>query len=192
MNNCSTTSLTSLDAAREEITASSAAGAPFLLAFGSTLLAAGLLGLVLPSGVAAIVLLFQGNVALPLAFWLERRMATRRMSPDNPLKPLSIQLAMTQVVALPAVILAFAFAHWTVPAAFAAIGGGHFLPYAWLQRTRVYLVLGVAVSLGAAAITLVLREQAFTPALLYMTACYWVAAAILLRSRMVRAAATAA
>ena len=30
-----------------------------------------------------------------------------------------------------------------VPAAFAAIGGGHFLPYAWLHRTRLYVALGV-------------------------------------------------
>jgi hypothetical protein len=33
------------------------------------------------------------GVALPLSFWLERRMASQSMAPDNPLRPLSIQMA---------------------------------------------------------------------------------------------------
>jgi hypothetical protein len=185
------TKLENLDVARDEIAASSAGGAPFLLAFGATLLLTGLAALALPLETATLILLFQGNVALPLAFWLERRMASQTMSPDNPLKSLSIQLAMTQIVALPAVIIVAYLAPWAVPAAFAAIGGGHFLPYSWLHRTSLYWMLGVAVSLGASAITIVLRDQAFTPVLLYMTACYWVTAGILWRSRMTRAALTA-
>jgi hypothetical protein len=183
--------LDNLTTAREEVTASSAGGAPFLIAFGSTLLITGLLGLVLTTKAAAVVLLFQGNVALPLAFWLERRLARRRLSADNPLRSLSIQLANSQIVALPAVIMTFSFAPWAVPAAFAAIGGGHFLPYMWLQRTRIYLVLGIVVSLGSWLLTVMLREAAFTPVLLFVAACYWISATFLWRSKVVRAALTA-
>lgn len=186
------TNLLNVDDARTEVSASSAGGAPFLLAFGITILLTALASLVLPVRTAAVILLFQGNVALPLAWLLQRRMASATLSYDNPLRGLSIQVAMSQIVALPAVILVFTLAPWAVPAAFAAVGGGHFLPYAWLQRTRVYIVLAVVVSVGALLITGMLREQAFAPVLLFMTACYWTSAAMILRTRSSRATTFAA
>ena len=45
--------------------------------------------------------MFQGGVALPLAFWLERRMGTGRMQADNPFRALSGQMAMSQALGLP-------------------------------------------------------------------------------------------
>lgn len=170
-----------IECARDEISASSAGGAPFLLAFGFTLLISALVSLSTTARTAALVVLFQGNVALPLAFWLERRMATGRMSPQNPLRALSIQLAMSQIVALPAALLVYMFAPWAVPAAMAAIGGGHFLPYTWLQRSRAYLALGIAVSAGAWAITLILREAAMPVVLFYIAALYFLSAAVVYR-----------
>lgn len=165
----------------DEISASSAGGAPFLIAFGASLLVCAALALVLPAKVLAIVVLFQGNVALPLAFLLERRMGAGPMRADHPMKSLSILMAMTQVVALPAVITAYAFHPWLVPAAMAAVGGGHFLPYAWMHRTRVYTVLGVAVSLGSFALTLALRGSCMPWVLLYLSAAYAVAAVLVRR-----------
>jgi hypothetical protein len=175
------TSINDIDSARDEISASSAGGAPFLLAFGFTLLVTALVSLSTTARTAALVLLFQGNVALPLAFWLERRMTTGRMSPANPLRALSIQLAMSQIVALPAALLVYMFAPWAVPAAMAAIGGGHFLPYTWLQRSRAYLALGIAVSAGAWALTLAMREAAMPAVLFYIAAWYFATAAVVYR-----------
>ena len=175
------TNMSDIDRALDDVSASSAGGAPFLIAFGFTLAVCGVLGLVLPLRTAAIITLFQGNLALPLAFLLERRLGTRRMAADHPLKPLALQMAMSQIVALPAVLLAFALHPAYVPAAMAAIGGGHFLPYAWLQRTRIYVILGVAVSVGALVLTLALRREAFSPVLFYISACYAGAAPLLLR-----------
>jgi hypothetical protein len=130
----------------------------------------------IPLQIAAWVVLFQGNLALPLAFWLEKRMARGRMSKDNPLLSLSILIAASQLVALPAVILAFNLHPAYVPAAMAAIGGAHFLPYAWLHRTRIYTVLGIAISVGAFALALTLKRASFPWVLFYMTALYWLAA----------------
>ena len=174
--------LENVNTARDEVSASSAGGAPFLIAFGLTILLTALASLVLPARTAALVLLFQGNVALPLAWWLQSRMAAVTLSPDNPLRTLSIEVAMSQIVALPAVIIVYSFAPWAVPAAFAAVGGAHFLPYAWLQRTPVYIVLGIAISAGSCVITAMLREQAFAPVLLFMSACYGISATLILRS----------
>ena len=174
-------SLLHLDRARADVTASSAGGAPFLLAFGCTIGLAGLLGFYLPVKTAAIVAMFQGGVALPVAFWLERRLGSKRMEPDNPLRSLSIQLAMSQTVALPVVILVYSLNPVGVPAALAAIAGGHFLPYAWLQRTRLYAVLGAVVSLGGLAITIALGKQSFSYVLLFLSASYFVSAPLLYR-----------
>ena len=106
---------------------------------------------------------------------------------------LAVQMAMSQIVALPAVLFAYSLHPAYVPAALAAVGGGHFLPYAWLHRTKVYVILGVAVSLGAFALSLALRREAFSPVLFYVSACYAVAAPLLLRHarRITRAGASA-
>ena len=169
-----------LETARDETIASAAGGAPFLIAFGLTLFATAIASYFIPRNVAAIVVLFQGNLALPLAFWLERRLGRGRMSADNPLRSLSILMAFTQIVALPAVFLVYSLQLAYVPVAMAAIGGGHFLPYAWLHRTRLYTVLGVAVAVGAYALALALGKASFPWVLYYMAILYWAAVPLLI------------
>jgi predicted PurR-regulated permease PerM len=93
-----------LERAQDEVSASSAGGAPFLIAYGLTLFVTAILYFFLPIQVVALVAMFQGSLALPLAFWLERRLGAGPISPDNPLRPLSVQMAMSQILALPAVI----------------------------------------------------------------------------------------
>jgi hypothetical protein len=178
-----------LDAARTDATVSSGGGFAFLVAYGTTLLIAGVLAFFLPVQVAALVIVFQGGVALPAAFALERALGFPKMAPDNPLRSLSIQMSMTQVVALPAVIIVYALSPVWVPAVFAAIGGGHFLPYAWLHRANVYIYLGAVVSLGSFAMMLVGGAAAFPFVPIFWSACYWVTAFIM-RAEVRRRAAT--
>ena len=182
------TAMNDIDRALDDVSASSAGGAPFLIAFGFTLAVCGVLGLVLPVKTAAIITLFQGNLALPLAFLLERRLATRRIPNNHPLRPLAIQMAMSQIVAIPAVIFAYSLHPAYVPAAMAAIGGGHFLPYAWLHRTPIYVFLGVGVSVGSLALSLALGRESFSPVLFFISACYASAAPpLLLHARRITA-----
>ncbi len=171
-----------LETARTDATRSSGGGVGFLMAYGTTLLIAGLLAFWLPVRLAALVIMFQGGVALPAAFALERLLGFPRMAPDNPLRSLSIQLAMVQVVALPAVIITYQLDPTYVPAVFAAIGGGHFLPYVWMHRTRIYLVLGVAVSLGSWLMMGIWGASAFPYVPLMWGASLWLAALALWRS----------
>ena len=158
-----------------EVSASSAGGAPFLIAYGTTFILAGILSYLLPAETAALVAMFQGGVALPVAFWLERRMGWGQMSLENPLRALSRLLAFSQALALPALIVAFNLNPRSIPVILAGLGGVHFLPYAWLHRTRLYVALGIAVSLGAFALQLVLGATAFHINLLYVGIVYWVA-----------------
>ncbi len=170
-----------LEAARIEVTASSAAGAPFLGSFAVTLFVTAVLSFWLPTRTAALVLLFQGNVALPVAFWLERRMAWAPMSKENPLRSLSIQLAMSQLAAMPIIILVWSIAPQATGAAFGSIAGAHFVPYAWLHRTSIYIWIAPVVSVGTFAIVWALKQEALPWSLLLMAASYAVTAVLLYR-----------
>ncbi|MET1155272.1 hypothetical protein [Arthrobacter sp.] len=170
-----------VDEARSTASGTAAQGAAWLIAFGITLTIAAVLSFFLPLEVAVLVAVFQGGVALPLAFALERRLGTAPMAPDHPLRSLSIQLAMVQIVALPAVIMMYTQNPALVPAVFAAIGGAHFLPYVWLHQTKIYLYLALAVALGSWAITLAGGEAAYRWVMIWWPVCYAVAAALLWR-----------
>ena len=170
-----------LSHAFNEVSASSAGGAPFLIAYGLTFIVSGILSYVLPAETAALIVLFQGGVALPLAFWLERRMGWGRMASDNPLRALSVQLAVSQALALPALIVAFDLNPRSIPVILAGLGGVHFLPYAWLHRTKLYTALAVAISFGAFGVQLLLGPVAFHIILFYVGVVYWLAAPFVYR-----------
>ena len=164
-----------------EVSANSAGGAPFLIAYGATFIISGILSFALPEETAALIVLFQGGVALPAAFWLERRMGWGRMSADNPLRGLSVLLAVSQALALPALIVAFDLNPRAIPVMMAGLGGIHFLPYAWLHRTRLYTALAVAISFGAFGLQLLLGPMAFPINLFYVGLVYWLAAPLIYR-----------
>ena len=168
--------------ARAEVSQSSAGGAPFLICFGVTIFVCAVAAFYVPVNTAALMLMFQGGIALPAAFLLERRMAWGPMAKENPLNTLSIQLAMSQIVAFPIVIAVYDWKPAGVALAMASIAGGHFLPYAWLQRTNVYVGLAIAVSVGAMALQIALGAGAFPFILLWMSACYWVGAVLVYRA----------
>ena len=56
-----------------------------------------------------------------------------------------------------------------------------FPPQAWLHRSRNYVILAVAVSIGAFALQLILGPAAFSYILLYVGAVYWIMAPQLYR-----------
>lgn len=172
---------TNLDRARAEVTASAAGGAPFLMAFGLSLSLTGLAAFWLPTRTAALVLLFQGNLALPLGFWLQGRMSWGRMAPDNPLRSLSVQLAMSQIAALPVVLLVYAVAPAATGVAVASVAAGHLVPYGWLHRTAIYLWLAPIVSVGTLIMAWRLGQAALPWTLIFMSAAYAASAALLYR-----------
>ena len=164
-----------------EVSASSAGGTAFLIAYGATFIISGILSFVLPAETAALIVLFQGGLALPVAFWLERRLGWGRMAADNPLRALSVQLAVSQALALPALIVAFDMNPRSIPVMMAGLGGVHFLPYAWLHRTKLYTALAVAISFGAFGLQLLLGPPAFHIILFYVGVVYWLAAPFVYR-----------
>jgi len=57
----------------------------------------------------------------------------------------------------------------------------HFLPYAWLHRTKLYIFLAVATSLGAFGLQLLLGSLAFHIILFYVGVLFWMIAPFVYR-----------
>lgn len=83
--------------------------------------------------------------------------------------------------ALPALIVAFDLNPRAVPVIIAGLGGVHFLPYAWLHRTKLYTALAVAVSIGVFGLLLILGPLSFHIILFYVGVVYGVAAPFVYR-----------
>ena len=175
------TNSNNLTEALDDVSRSSSGGAPFLICYGATFVITGILSFFVSRELAALIAMFQGGVALPAAFWLERQMGDGPMAADNPLRPLSVQLAMSQALALPALIVVYSLNPGGIPVVLASLGGVHFFPYAWLHRTRIYVILGAVVALGGFGLQIWLGPAAFSWILLFVGAVYWLASPMLVR-----------
>jgi hypothetical protein len=141
------------DVERDESLIANRGGFSFLFVHGWTWIAAAALTLVLPIKVAALVYLFQGFVAFPLSLLLEHRLGYKTLSmKENSLVSLFVLIAVAQGLALPASIVVYNLNPLYLPVVFAATNGGHFLPYSWLHRTKVYVFLAIVAAFGPFAI----------------------------------------
>jgi hypothetical protein len=161
----------SIERARSESIASAGAGFPFLLCFGCTWIAAAAASFALAPSVAAWVYLLQGFVAMPIAILLQRPLGYPKASPDNPLDPLALQLVFVQPVAFPALVIVLSLAPEYAPAAFASVVGAHFLPFGWMYRTRIYVVLGIVLSAGAYLLAIALGRRSLHAMGFFVGAC---------------------
>ena len=103
-------------------------------------------------------------------------MGTTRMSKENPLNSLSALMAVSQGLALPFLIVVYSTDPAQIPVVMAGLGGVHFLPYAWLHRTRIYIFLGAIVAVGAFLLVLFLKGASYPYILLLVAITYGVAA----------------
>lgn len=125
-------------------------GAVFLVAYGLTWLACALLWRHISPKNAALVTLFQGMVALPIALGVS---AALGMFDDRPggemITQLSMLVAMSQLLILPLLIVLHAKKNYTaIPLLFALAGAIHFVPYAWLYQTPIYVIMSVVLAVA--------------------------------------------
>ncbi len=146
---------------RDEVRLNGRGGSAFLLAFGATWTLAGVSTFFLPTDTAALVFLFQGAAGTPLAFVLEKLLGYPPASRGNSLTPLSILVAMSQLPILLAAGVVYTLDPIGVPVALAAIVGGHFLPYAWIHKNYLYVVMGVIVAVVPYALYVLLGNVSF-------------------------------
>ncbi len=144
-----------LDELRADVRRTSLGGFPMLVTAAVAWTLCGVLTYFLPVKTAALIFFFQGIVTMPAGLWLlPKLLGLTPLPSDHPLTPLLIQCAGVQALMLPAVIAVYATKPQLVPMAFAAIMGGHFLPYWWLQRTKAYLFGAMASALGPWVLTI--------------------------------------
>lgn len=129
-------------------------GWAFLAVYGVTWLVAAMAWARASPRTAAIVTLFQGMVALPVALAL----ALLNPGPPPPhhaaLDSLSVTMATGQLLGFPVVILLVLSRRYTlVPLGLVILLVVHFAPYSWLYGTPLYIVLGAAISLAAALVS---------------------------------------
>jgi hypothetical protein len=171
-----------LDRARRESQSVVGGRGPFLICFGTSLLICAIAWFFLPLKQAALAVMFQGGLALPTAFMLERKMAWGPMAKENPAE---------HVVRAARDVADRGVSHRDCDVRSAARRRAardginrrrSLLPYAWLQRTNVYVWLAVAVSAGALGLQMALGVRAFPFVLMHMTLCYWIGAVLVYRA----------
>ena len=78
-------------------------------------------------------------------------------------------------------ILVYSLNPGGIPLALASLGGVHFLPYAWLHRSRLYIIFAAAVSVGAFLLQILLGPGSVWVILFFMAALYFLMAPLVYR-----------
>lgn len=132
-------------------------GVAFLAAYGLTWLACGVIWARATARVAAYATLFQGLVAFPLALGLSALIGA--IGEDRPvpaeITQLSVLIGTSQLLGLPLLIyLVVKRDYALVPLVFATITAIHFVLYAWLYQTPIYIVMAALIALGTTTVML--------------------------------------
>lgn len=101
-----------------------------------------------------------GLAVQPVGYVFNRWLGGDALARGHPLAGLVWTLGATQWLGWVTVAVLFVQAPVLVPYALATLVGAHFLPFAWLYRSRAYAVLGVVSVLGAGIAQLALPTEA--------------------------------
>lgn len=110
--------------------------------------------------VPAMVLILMGAVTLPAAFALQAAMNLPATSVSNPVNFLGPAASLALPACLPALIIVWATEPVYVAPVYAVLTGAHYFPFAWIQRTRWYVGLGLGCIAAGGLGALILRADA--------------------------------
>lgn len=130
-------------------------GIAFLLSYGASWIACGVLWRILTPGNAALATLFQGIVASPIGFGLAYAIGAlgRDRPVDDAITVLSLYIGGSQFLGLPFLIYLQKREMFTlVPYGFVAICAMHFVLYSWLYQTPLYVVMSMSIAVGGTII----------------------------------------
>ena len=155
---------TDLERARTEYISGSLGGFPALLVHGLgwlALAAAFLWAAQAGYGVRgpALGLILMGAVTLPASFALQAALNLPATSVANPLNLLGPAASLALPATLPALIVVLAVEPAYVAPVYAVLTGAHYLPFAWIQRTRWYVALALCCVAAGGLSALALRAD---------------------------------
>jgi formate/nitrite transporter FocA (FNT family) len=115
---------------------------------------------------------FLTGLVFPVGVALTRVAGGNLFSKSAGLTPLGILLAALQVFFWPIIVLVYALSPAWTPWAMAILFGSHFLPYAWLHRSRAYAFLSASVAIALTGLALITRAPMPATVPLVTAACY--------------------
>ncbi|GAB3751376.1 DUF7010 family protein [Lysobacter olei] len=119
-----------------------------------------------------------GVVVYPVGFILNRQLGGDMLARGHPWASLIWTLGGTQLLGWVTVAVLFSQAPALVPFGLATLVGAHFLPFAWLYRSKPYAVLGVVSVVGVGVMQLLWSEAAALPISVGMTLAMLTAATV--------------
>ncbi len=138
----------------EQLTEMNYSGVAFLFSFGATWLICAAFWKLTTAKTAGYATLLQGLVALPIALTVSYLIGALSENPGGDLfTQLSITIAMSQMLILPLIIVMQAKEqHTLVPFVFSGSISIHFVMYAWMYQTWLYILMPVMIAVGIAFI----------------------------------------
>lgn len=115
---------------------------------------------------------FLTGIVFPIGFLITRLAGGDLFAKSPGLTPLGALLAALQFFYWPIIILVFNLAPAWTPWTMAVLFGAHFLPYAWLYRSRAYAFLTISVAISLSALAIITREPNPTVVPLVAATCY--------------------
>lgn len=137
-------------------------------------------------GPLGVFFLVASALVYPLGYALNRAAGGDLFARGHPFAGFIKTMFATQLLMFPLMLAVFLQARPLLAFVLAALLGAHFLPYAWLYRSRTYALLGGGTLLLAAALHLVSPARANVVIPLAMALCYAIAAAVVIRVNRTR------
>jgi len=157
---------------QDEIIESAKRGYPILLSAAAFFVVMGALAGILPSRLLGLAWIFGMMVIFPVGVGLGRLVGARVMTTDNALGTLGGLVAGTQAFFIPVFIVIYQFTPRYLPLAVGLLGGAHFLPYAWIYRSRAYVFVTIGTGLSALIFGTAFVSQAYVAVPLAMAAVF--------------------
>jgi uncharacterized protein DUF7010 len=160
---------------QDQIIRSAKRGYPILVSAAGFFAVIAALGQLLPLRTLGLAWIFGMMVIFPAGVALGRLLNARVITTDNPLGNLGGLVAGTQAFFIPVFIVIYQFVPQYLPLAVGLLGGAHFLPYAWIYRSRAYVFVTVGTCLSALVLGTVFVSAAYTVVPMSMAAVFAVA-----------------
>jgi len=162
-----------------EIITSAKRGYPILVSASFFFVLIAILAQVLSERTLGLVCIFGMMVIFPVGVLLGRVFGARVLTTDNPLGNLGGLVAGTQAFFIPVFIVVYQFVPQYLPLTVGLLGGAHFLPYAWIYKSRAYVFVTLGICLSALGFGIVLTSLAYTivplsMALVFALAVLWI------------------
>jgi uncharacterized protein DUF7010 len=173
---------------QDQIIESAQRGYPILLSAAGFFALIAALAQVFPRRTLGLVWIFGLMIIFPVGVALGSALKARVITTDNPLGNLGGLVAGTQAFFIPVFIVIYQFVPQYLPLVVGLLGGAHFLPYAWIYRTRAYVFVTLGTCLSALALGTAFVSVAYTAVPVSMAAVFAVAVLWIVREnrRMLR------